>query len=68
MRRRGRLRQGWGGRDGRGACRGERACFNNPGPIARGACVGPPDPITGMGVCEVPVPDEEGVLAFGRLF
>jgi hypothetical protein len=42
---------------GRGACRGHRACFNNPGPISKGTCNGPPNPQTGRGVCEIPHPD-----------
>jgi len=43
---------------GEGACRGDRACLNNPGPIAKGMCVGRPDANTGLGVCEIPEPDE----------
>jgi hypothetical protein len=37
-----------------GACIGDRACANNPNPIAAFTSNGDPDPTTGLGVCEVP--------------
>ena len=41
------------GDTGKDACRGDRACYDNPGPIAAGTCNGPPDPVTGKGVCDL---------------
>ena len=39
---------------GDNACKGAFACKNNTADIGPGQCNGPPDPITGKGVCEGP--------------